>query len=176
MDTIVINKDNGNFLPLTFVLKARASKEEYRSHLKILHIEDQKAICTDGKRLHIFPGFSDLGPENYTIVLANTKDIILSPSTEATGFPDWKIVIPEKENCKSFDLDLTCASLKKKEIGKFSNKVFDFIKETNIRLNLSYLSDLTGYKWRVYYGDPDKVAVLFECKYVTAVIAPQVVK
>lgn len=176
--TIVVEKKAGFFFDnLSFLLKAR-SEDSTRVALHRLHVEregdkDAVGICTDGKRMHIWNDFPSgwIAPGNYRVNQANTKMIVLQEVTYTIEFPNWKKIMPDKENKQSFPFDLEGKSIKKTEIVSFGKVVAKFTLESKCAVNLSFLNDLSGHEWTVYYDEPDK-AVLFLSETLTAVIMP----
>ena len=170
-NTSVMEKGHPFFSKLSFVLIARSTDDD-REYMQILHVEDEKAICTDGRRLHIYSGDLHLEPGDYKVLSANKSQIILAPTTDYT-FPDWKRVVPKKEEYKKVEgtLDMDCASLKKTELNRLSKEYFAFIKQTDCLLDLTFFAALSDHTWEVYYGENHE-SVLFENKELTAVIMP----
>ncbi len=171
MNTEVMGKNHSLFNQLSFVLQAR-STDDTREYMQTLHIEGEKAICTDGRRLHIYSGNLHLEPGDYEVASVNKSQIILTPTSDY-NFVDWKRVVPKKEKYKKADgkLDMNCASLKKTELNKLSSKYFAFIKQTDCPLDLTFFSALSNYTWEVYFRNKNE-SVLFENKELTAVIMP----
>ena len=173
MNTEVLEKYHPLFSKLSFVLQAR-STNDCREYMQILHIEEDKAICTDGRRLHIFTGPIHLEPGDYNVITATKSQLVLTLTTDWT-FPDWKKIMPDKSEYKKTEgkLNLDYASLKKTELNELSRQYFAFIKNTGCLIDLTLFNDLSGYTWEVFYKAVDKV-VLFESSYLTVVIAPMI--
>lgn len=171
MESTVIEKRDRLFNPLSFILRAR-STDDTRLHLQLLHVEDGKSICTDGKRLHIYTG-ETLADGDYKIDLVGKDKMIFTPTKDYT-FPDWKRVMPEKENCKKVDgkLNMESSSLKKSQLHALSKNHFAFIKNTDCLIDLSHFSALSGHSWKVYHQEDNNKSVLFENNTFTAVIIP----
>ena len=171
MNTEVMEKNHPLFNQLSFVLQAR-STDDTREYMQILHIENEEAICTDGRRLHIYSGDLHLEPGDYKVLSANKSQIILTPTSDY-NFVDWKRVMPKKEDYKKVEgtLDMDCASLKKTELNKLSKEYFAFIKQTDCLVDLTFFAALSDHTWEVYYGE-NYESVLFENDELAAIIMP----
>ena len=169
-ESTILEKNHPLFSRLSFVLQAR-STDETRYHMTGLHVEEGKSISTDGRRLHIYSG-DTLEEGDYKATVVNKSQIVLTPADDYT-YPNWKIVMPEKQKCKIVDgkLDLENVTFKKNNLSNISRAYFAFCKNTDALVNLDFFKDLVGHSWEVYYQEPDK-AILFENDQFTAVIMP----
>lgn len=149
---------------LGWVFKA-AGNDATRAHIfKRIHVENGKAIATNGHKMHIavigehFPDGEYLGEivkkELWLELLTDTPD----------KFPAWENVIPKDAkylgnwNANVDDRDLTCITW----------RLYDLLTGG---INLSHVADMIGPEWKVFQAD-ELSPVLFNCDEMQAVIMP----
>ena len=132
---------------LKFVAAAR-SKNDYRKFFNIIHIEDGKAVATDGIRLHIseLPISNDkpvLDDCDYSVLHEEKKKIVIAKIDDA-GFPKWKNIIPKGKIDQSLKFYTQSKAHISQEYAALLVKGGEFAA-----INIKYLEPLVGEAWTV---------------------------
>lgn len=119
-----------DFDSLLWVLKA-AGKDPARPNLTGIFIDDHKAVCTDGHRLHVAE--LDTAPESglYLIRQATKKQILLEKAE--MEFPQYEKIFPTAE------AEITLVNFY--DNNSFSFFVEDVLK-TGVSVNVDFLRDI----------------------------------
>lgn len=176
--TIIIEKTNPMFQRIEWVLRARGT-DKIKPVFHCLYADKENVVCTDSSRLHLTPNKRNDDSEEqfipdglYTVIQSKTN-IVLTPTDEGQ-FPNYKQVIPKKENA------VFSTTIENGNSNMFISKaayILARIKE-GVYINLDFLSDCIKEKyltdWDVYTSEETMSAflVINENKERIAVIMP----
>lgn len=165
---------------LGWVASARIAKDDYRAMMEVVHVEDGRAIATDGRRIHIakLPTVIDTDktekpilPDGDYRVIAETKKSIIVGLDVPVDFPSWKAVIPSGEIQKEVDFYI-------RDKSKINIRVAELIVQCGApgAVNAEFLKSFIGYSWVVKIRKTESEynfkAVQFTSGDMTAYIMP----
>lgn len=120
---------------LLFALKARGTHDT-RYSLGFVHIEDGKAICTNGHFLFAVSLAGTYENGDYRPIKQGTEIVLIKE--DAVNFPAWKQVIPSKEGENSVKIELVC-----KTAETFLTELIGQLYKHNVHVNSAFLRLLT---------------------------------
>ena len=149
------------------------AKDEYKISLKHMEIGNKRAVCTDGKRLHVIN--SDLGfkPGLYRFDKV-TKSVIQIELTEDAGmFPDAKSIL---ETARSLDYEEGTINT------TFTGDTFEVLEDVNAILKITgndvdpkYFNDtLSAMKVFTIFVPGGQKALHFVCDDYEALVMPRI--
>ena len=146
---------------IKWVLRAKC-KEDSRYVLKLLCVEADDMVCTDGKRLHALhsPGHG-VEPGLYHVVSIG-KSAILRKDESGDHYPAWRQVVPETDVRSG-------VSVYDKHVAVFE------INKAGLCIDLDYATDaIAGTEMKVFTKTPDAPAMLKSERYTAVIMTKRV--
>ena len=135
------------------------------SFVRYMHVENarrgSRIVCTDGKRLHVANLSVRIPAGNYQPKVAGDEIRFGKPS-EAT-FPAWRNVVPEDADFKgTMELGGLGTGTRTEREEKFSRIYCALQSDTGVSVNMGFLKDLPGAKWKVFAQGGRKKLLMLE--------------
>lgn len=152
----------GFFSALNWVFKAAWKEDNRTRHFfyRILRVEEEAIMSTDGRRLHLYRCRQNLIPPGDWTVLQLTREIAVLSRYGDLQSPDWKNTFPKEPATRSLHLNLWIPQ--KKNLSVPYTKLLRAMP-ADLSVDLAFLEDLRGFDWEVrfYEGDHERTMLHF---------------
>ena len=169
-------KSPENYEKIMFCMKAMGGRQD-RPFTRYMHIENARTgsrlVCTDGKRLHAATISVRIPAGNYQPEVKD--DCVHFKNPVGIAFPAWKNVLPEDAVFKGTANLEKIDGTKAEREEKFSVAYGSFLFATGFKVNMGFLRDAIGSKWKIFTQGGNKSLVKLEKdddKNLFAVFAP----